>query len=100
MRVGFWSGLISGLIAFFALAVIGYVLALVPGLPGAEIPSADHVYTAAEFERLNVIDALGGALAHLFLFGGVFSVVGGTVGGCAGILLARAGRGADVSAGT
>jgi hypothetical protein len=92
MRVGFWSGLISGLMAFLSTVIIGYILAFIPGLPGAEIPSTDHVYTATEFQRVNVMDALGGALAHLFLIGGVFSVVGGTVGGCAGILLARTER--------
>jgi hypothetical protein len=97
MRVGFWSGLISGLMAFLSAAVIGYILAFIPGLPGAEIRSTDHIYTAAEYQRVNVMDALGGALAHLFLIGGVFGVVGGTVGGCAGILLARTERGANVS---
>jgi hypothetical protein len=100
MRVGFWGGLISGLIAFLALAVIGYVLAFVPDFPGAEIPSLDHAYTALEFQRLNIFDALGGALAHLFLIGGVFGVIGGTVGGCVGRLMIRIGRGSSVSART
>jgi hypothetical protein len=113
LRVGFWSGLISGLMTFLALAAIGYILAFVPGLPGAEIPSfaehlyttlesqrvniVDHVYTALEYQRLNVFDALGGGLAFLFGFGGIFSTVAGLVGGCAGILLERTGRIPDVS---
>jgi uncharacterized protein (TIGR03435 family) len=97
MRVGFWSGLISGVMVFLAGATLGYILAFVPGLPGAEIPSADHVYTAAEFQRLNVLDALGGAFAHLFGIGGLFGAISGTLGGWAGILLERTGRGPEAS---
>lgn len=92
LRAGFWSGLISGLMVFLALAAIGYLCAFVPGLPGAEIPSANHAYTAAEFERLNVTDALGGAFAFLFAGCPVFGVIGGTVVGWAGIRLERTGH--------
>jgi hypothetical protein len=97
IRVGFWSGLISGLMAFLAVAALGYILAFFPGLPGAEIPSTTRAYTATQFQQLNVEDALGGALAQLFLFGGVFSVIGGTVGGYAGILLTHGGPKRNVS---
>jgi uncharacterized protein (TIGR03435 family) len=93
MRVGFWSGLISGVVAFLGCMVFGYILAFVPGLPGAEIP-AYHPYTAVEYQQENVADSLGGGSFQLFVFGGIFSVIGGTVGGLAGILLARTGRGA------
>ena len=83
--------------AFFALAAIGYILAFVPGLPGAEIPARHPVYTAAEYETLNVMDAIGSALAE-FLLGGLLGIIGGTLGGSAGILLERTGRGPDISA--
>jgi hypothetical protein len=96
MRVGFWSGLISGLMAFLSLAAVGYILAFVPGLPGAEIPPAE-LYTTLDYERLNVFDALGGGIAHLFGFGGVFATLSGMLGGCAGILLERTGRIPDPS---
>jgi hypothetical protein len=92
LRVGFWSGLISGLIVFLAMVGLGYILAFVPGLPGAEIPSTNHAYTALEFQQLNVADVLGGASGGLFVFGGLISPLAGWVGGCAGLLLARTGR--------
>jgi hypothetical protein len=97
MRAGFWSGFISGLMAFLALAVIGYILAFIPGLPGAETPAKDRIYTEAEFKRINVMDALGGALAHLFLIGGICGSVEGAAGGCAEVLLARAAHKLDRS---
>jgi hypothetical protein len=93
-QVGFWSGLISGLMVFLFGMAMGYILAFVPGLPGAEIP-ANHAYNPVEYQRLNVSDTLGGGLAHLFGFGGIFSVISGTIGGLAGILLARTGRGPE-----
>ncbi len=90
LRVGFWSGLVSGLMVFVALMAFGYVLAFVPGLPGAEIPKTPS-YTATEYQRLNIFDVLGGSLAHLFVIGGLLGTIDGMVGGCAGILLARTG---------
>jgi hypothetical protein len=89
-RVGFWSGLVSGLLVFFVLAAMGYILGLVPGFPGAEIPKTP-AYTAAEFEAANVMDGLGGAMAFLFMICPVFGLVGGTFGAWAGIRLARTG---------
>jgi len=89
--VGFWSGLISGLIMFFGLIALGYILAFFPGFPGAEIPSKTHAYTALEFQQLNVADVLDGAIVGFF-FGGLICPVTGWVGGCAGLLLARTGR--------
>jgi hypothetical protein len=89
MRAGFWSGFISGMMACLALAAIGYICALVPGFPGAEIPPG-RFYTAEEYQRLNVMDALGGALAHLFVIGGIVGTIEGAAGGCAEVLLARA----------
>jgi hypothetical protein len=89
-RVGFWSSLVSGLVLFFVLTTSGYILGLVPGFPGAEIPKTP-VYTAAEYERVNVMDALGGAMAFLFMICPLSGLVGGTFGGWAGIRLARTG---------
>jgi hypothetical protein len=83
--------------SFIAAAVIGYILAFVPGFPGAEIPPAGHIYTAQEYQLLNVGDALGGAVALLFLICGAFGVVCGTVGGFVGSLLEGTGDGRDVS---
>jgi len=103
LRAGFWSGLVCGLMAFLALAAIGYILAFVPGLPGAEFPKVDHIllhdnnYTPADFELLNVSDALGGALAFLFGICPLFGGIGGTFLGWAGIQLARTGGPPDVS---
>jgi tetratricopeptide (TPR) repeat protein len=94
MRVGFWSGLIGGVIIFVWMMLMEYAGALIIGLPGAEIPS-NPAYAAVEYQRANMIDTLRGGLIHLFLFGGVFSVIFGTVGGLAGILAARTGRGPD-----
>ena len=96
MQVGFWSGLISGLMVFLAGMALGYILAYVPGLPGAEIP-ANHAYTALEYEQSNVADTFGGALVHLFFFSGIFSVIGGTAGGFAGLLFVRTGEAPDTS---
>jgi hypothetical protein len=95
MRIGFWSGLVSGLVVFLLLMAFGYILAFVPGIPGAEIPR-NHTYTAVEYQEINVSDTLGGGLFQLF-GGAAFSVVGATVGGIAGILLTRTGRGDEVS---
>jgi hypothetical protein len=97
ISVSFWSGLISGVMTFLGLLAIGYVLAFVPGFPGAEIPSSNHVYTAREYEYANVSDVLGGSFAHLFLINGALGVIGGTIGSCAAILLERTGKGPEAS---
>src|SRR5262245_8818386 len=49
MRVGFWSGLISGLMGFLVLAVWGYIGAF--DGTGDEIPRTAF-YTAAEFQHV------------------------------------------------
>jgi len=91
LRVGFWSGTISGLIAFAVLAAIGYLIVFMPWLPGAEIPKTDRAYTAAEFEELNVTDAMGGALTHLLILGAILCSLAGVVGGAVGIMFDRTG---------
>jgi hypothetical protein len=93
-RAGGWSGLVSGLMLFPALTLIGYLCAFIPGLPGAEIPRS-LTYTATEFQSLNVFDALGGAFS-LFIFEGIFGLVAGTIGATAGILLERTGHDPDM----
>jgi hypothetical protein len=90
MRVGFWSGLISGLIVFLYRAALVYVLTFIFGLPGDEVPRTPF-YTIAELHRVNIFDSLGNALVHLFLFGGALGAIAGMAGGCAIILLARTG---------
>ena len=90
LPIGFWNGLVSGMILHFGLIVLGYILAFIPGLPGAEIP-AMKAYTAMEYQTLNVGDVIGGATVFLF-FLSVFSPVAGWLGGWAGLLIARTGR--------
>jgi hypothetical protein len=90
MRAGFWTGAISGMMAFMALSAVGYILAYFPGLPGAEIPMG--TYSAEQFQALNVGDAMGGALSHLLATGAVFCSIAGAAGAAAGILLERTGR--------
>jgi len=75
MLVGFWSSLVSGLIVFHGFMAYGYVLAFISGIPDAEFPRK----------------TLGGGLFLMFL-GGADAVIAATIGGLAGILLARTGR--------
>lgn len=91
MLVGFWSGLISGLIAFLVVVAFGYLLAFAPGLPGGYIPSQNHTYV---YRRLSVGDSLNGGVAHLFGDAAI-SVIGATLGGLVGILFVRTGRGPE-----
>ncbi len=79
MRVGFWSGLISGLVVFLVLAVFAYIGAF--DGTGDEIPRTAF-YTAAEYQRVNLFDALGAGLVNLFLFGGFLGSICGFIGGC------------------
>jgi hypothetical protein len=90
LRVDFWSGLISGLIFFLGLMAYGYILAFIPGIPGAEFPKHSP-YTAFEYQVANVGDVLGGGLA-MGTFGLVEGVIAGIVGGVLGMLLTATGR--------
>lgn len=83
MRVGFWSGLVSGLMVFLAFAVVGYIVAFVPGLLGAEI--------SGEFQSKAIFNSLAMGISHLFVVGGVLGTFNGMIAGCASILLARTG---------
>ena len=91
MLVGFWSGLISGLIGFLVFVAFGYLFAFVPGLPGVYIPQPNHTYV---YRRLNVGVPLTYGVGHLF-DGAAFSVIGATLGGLGGILFVRTGRGPE-----
>jgi len=96
MRVGFWSGLVSGLIAFLLRLSVAYRAAFNPGHPNPDWVRDTHIphrgfYTAAEYQHLHILDGIGGALTHLFLIGGLVCTVAGLVTGCAYVLLARTG---------
>ena len=86
-RIGFWSGVVSGVITFVALAVAAFVVVHVPGLPGLEAPHHPAgVLTAEELAAFNVGDYLAGGISHLILIGAPFCSVAGAVGG---LLMAR-----------
>jgi uncharacterized protein (TIGR03435 family) len=89
MRAGLWSGVVSGLVLFLGMMAYGYILAFIPGIPGAEFPPS-HPYTAIEYQRANVGDTLGGGLA-MMIFGFGFEIAGATLGSWAGMMLARTG---------
>jgi hypothetical protein len=86
-RIGFWSGVVSGMITFVALAVAGLLVAHFPGLPGTETPHHPAgVMTAEQLAAFNVGDFMAGGVSHLVLIGAPFCSAAGLVGG---ILMAR-----------
>gem|GEM_PF-1443286 len=91
VRVGFWSGLVGGLIACVVLAALGYVLAFIPGMPGAEISSLRWGFTSEESRQFNIGNAMGGALFYL-VSGSILGLAGGIIGGLIGIPLDRSDR--------
>ena len=81
-RIGFWSGVVSGLITFAALAAVGFVVVHVPGFPGLETPhNATMALTAEELAAFNIGDYLAGGVSHLVLIGAPFCTAAGFVGG-------------------
>jgi len=65
-RVGFWSGVVSGLIAFVALAGVGYLIVNIPGFPGVETPHhVSRTLTADESAAFNIGECLAGGVSHL-----------------------------------
>ena len=69
-RVGFWSGAVSGVITFVALASVGYLVVSVPGFPGVEFPhNAGRAFTANDLAAFNVGDYLAGGVSHLVVIG-------------------------------
>ena len=86
VRIGFWSGVVSGLIAFLGVAGAGYLVAYFPeflqdqGIP----PEIGSTYTAAQFAAYNVGDYLAGGVSHLLLVGAVYCSAAGALGGALG----------------
>jgi len=91
MRVGFWSGLVSGLTVFLAFASFSYILAFVPGLPGAEtMDGYFRILSGMSWEVLEFPHTPSGMLSHVFGTGAFSGAIGGLIGGCT-VLLARTG---------
>ena len=86
VRVGFWSGVVSGLIAFVALAGAGYVVAYFPEFLQDQdtLPDIGRAYTAAESVTYNIGDYLASGVSHLLLVGALFGSVAGALGGAFG----------------
>jgi hypothetical protein len=80
LRVGFWSGLVGGLIGFFALAAGGYLDPLLSGAP---------VFATLE---ANEYGAFTTGLLILLLYGPIFCPIAATIGGWIGIQLEKTGR--------
>jgi hypothetical protein len=86
-RIGFWSGVVSGLIAFAGVAAVGYLIAYFPEfLPDREIPSGIG-NTAAELAAYSIGDYLAGGVSHLLLVGALFCSAAGAFGGLFGRLV-------------
>ncbi len=88
-QIGFWSGLVSGLITFLALMLVIYIgLALhlstlidpneLQSLPKAGVPDA-ATYVVG--------DGLAGATSHLLLIGPGLGTLAGAIGGFIGVQL-------------
>jgi hypothetical protein len=84
-RIGFWSGMVSGLITFIALASVGLLVVNVSGFPGVETPrNVARALTANELAAFNLGDYLAGGVSHLVIVGGVFGGAAGAFGGIVG----------------
>ena len=85
-RIGFWSGVVSGLIAFVALASVGYLAASHPELMRDQElpPDIGRAYTAAELATYNLADYLASGVSHLFILGALFCSAAGALGGLLG----------------
>ena len=80
LRVGFWSGMVGGLIGFLALAAGGYLDPLLAGAP---------VFATLE---ANEYGAFTTGLLILLLYGPIFCPIAATIGGWIGIQLEKTGR--------
>lgn len=81
-RIGFWSGVVSGLITFVALASVGFLVVNVPGFPGIETPrNVSRPLTADELAAFNLGDYLAAGVNHMVLVGGLFGSAAGAIGG-------------------
>ena len=82
VRVGFWSGAVSGVITFVALASVGYLVVSVPGFPGVEAPrNVGRALTENELAAFNIGDYLAGGVSHLVVIGAPFCSAAGAFGG-------------------
>lgn len=88
MRIGFWSGVVGGLIGFLVVVAAGFTTVLIPGLRGWADPAANQAIVASE----RIGDTLLLAIYIMFLVGSAFGVIAGTVGGWIGLKLYRTGE--------
>jgi hypothetical protein len=81
-RIGFWSGVVSGLITFVTIVAVGYLVVYFPGFPGVETPHhVSKALTAEELAAFNIGDYLAGGVSHLVLIGAPFCSLAGLIGG-------------------
>jgi len=84
-RTGFWSGMLSGLIAFLVLGAAGLPAARFPSLPGVEAPrDSARSLTPEEWGSFDVGDYLAGGIIHLAIIGAAFCSAAGAIGGRGG----------------
>lgn len=82
-RIGFWSGVVSGLIAFAGVAGVGYLIVGFPEfLQGQDISPA-----AGDSAAYNIGDYLATGVSHLLLVGALFCSAAGAFGGLFGRLV-------------
>jgi hypothetical protein len=84
MRVGFWSGVVGGLMGFLIFAALGIAIPLILSLNGSSIQSI------VNSERIE--SALAMAVYSMFVFGLLYGGIAGTVGGWVGLRLYRTGE--------
>ena len=84
-KIGFWSGVVSGIITFLALVIVGNMVVSLHWLPGLETPHrVSRALTADELATFNIGDYLAGGVSHLVLIGAPFCSLAGIVGGVLG----------------
>ena len=89
-RIGFWSGVVSGLITFLAAAAVGHLVVHFPELPGVTPQDVGRAYTAAELATYNLGDYLGAGVSHPALIGAPFCGAAGAFGGLLGWYVSKA----------
>lgn len=92
LRVGLWSGYVSGIIAcLMALSLIlfGMRFLLRDPLNISEYATRAHGSSAGGMAAYFAYETMAGALGHLFVLGVVMGLLLGLIGGLAGALLAR-----------
>lgn len=84
MRVGFWSGVVGGLMGFLIFVTKGFAVAVILSLKGSAAQSIG-VSEGIDF-------ALVAAFYSMFVFGSLYGGIAGTVGGWIGLRLYRTGE--------